>query len=414
MIPGPRALVAVGTLLATCLAAPASSAATGVAPAVTCHGHPATIVGTAEDDVLVGTSQADVIVGLGGDDRIRALGGDDVVCGLAGSDEIDGGPGSDRLFGGIDRWWADRGGANRVGDRVLPGPGDDYVDLGADSRTVTGYLERDTLVYRQVHHAVTADLSRRPGTVSAEGVDTVRVHGQMGVVGSRFGDTIIGSPKADTLTGGWGDDVLEGRGGKDELDPDYYDETGRHVDADVVRGGNGRDFFSSVSGADQLYGGPGPDFFDVRSNGSALVAAGSGDDGVSAVIDPSRPVDLRGGVDDDYLFLDYDRVHHLPGGTLDMATGTFVRDGMPGVAGRLAGFENVGLDARTDWRVHGTEGADEISGANQVWSLGGDDKVYGTSGKDYVDAGDGNDLVWAYTGQDTCLNAERVRGCEVR
>jgi len=371
-------------------------------------------VGTSGADHLVGTAGPDVIVGLGGDDRIEAGPGDDVVCGLAGADRIDGGPGDDRIFGGVDHAWTDRGGSNRVGDRVFPGPGDDYVDLGADHRPGMGYLERDTLVYRTLGHAIVADLSPGAGRVEAEGIDTVRVHGQLGIVGTRFDDTIVGSPKGDTLVGGWGDDVLEGRGGDDVLVPDYYLTRKTHPDDDVVRGGAGRDELVSNSGADLLWGGPRADFFDLRSNPLATVAAGPGNDGVSAVLKPRGPVNLDGGSGSDYLFLDYTRTDDLPRGTLDLSTGVLTREGMPEVSGRVAGFEDVGLDAHAWWRVLGTEAADVISGAREVWAKGGDDEVYATGRRDFVDAGDGHDLVWAYAGRDTCLHAEVVRSCEVR
>jgi len=82
------------------LSAPGARAA---APARTCAGLRATIVGTARSDVIRGTARADVIVGLGGDDRIYGLGGNDVICGGAGDDFIDGGGGNDRAIGGVGR-----------------------------------------------------------------------------------------------------------------------------------------------------------------------------------------------------------------------------------------------------------------------------------------------------------------------
>lgn len=66
----------------------------------TCDGLPATMVGTAGDDLLVGTAGRDVIVGRGGDDEIRGRRGNDVLCGSAGRDRLLGQGGFDRLFGG--------------------------------------------------------------------------------------------------------------------------------------------------------------------------------------------------------------------------------------------------------------------------------------------------------------------------
>ena len=352
-----------------------------------------------------------MIVGLGGDDRIEAGAGDDMVCALAGADRIDGGPGDDRLFGGIDSHWSDRGGESRVGDTVLPGPGDDYVDLGADRRPGTGYLQRDTLVYRTVDHAISADLSPGTGRVEAEGVDTVRVHGQMGVVGTRFDDVIIGSPKGDTLVGGWGADTLEGRGGDDWLRPDYYDEG--PVDDDVVRAGTGDDELSSDNGTDVLAAGPGRDFVDTRTNGAAVVLGGLGNDGVSTATRPRGPVSLDGGPGDDYVFLDYSRLDDLPDGTVDMRTGEFTRAGMPDVPGRVAGFEDLGLDANAQWTVTAPTRR-RSSAAGTRSGLRRRRRGLRDVREGFVDAGEGNDRVWAYDGRDTCLNAEQVRSCEVR
>ena len=128
MSPGTSYLTVGATLVAVLL--PVRAAAD--APAYTCDGRPATLVGTTGDDRLVGT------------------------------------PGDDRLFGGIDSAWSDRGGANRVGDRVRPGPGDDYVDLGSDRRPANGthdsmYLHLTRALYDAGPKPGVADL--RAGSV---------------------------------------------------------------------------------------------------------------------------------------------------------------------------------------------------------------------------------------------------------
>ena len=65
----------------------------------TCHGKPATIVGTPGPDRLRGTPKRDVIAALGGNDRVSANGGADLVCGGDGNDTLAGGAGRDRLDG---------------------------------------------------------------------------------------------------------------------------------------------------------------------------------------------------------------------------------------------------------------------------------------------------------------------------
>jgi Ca2+-binding RTX toxin-like protein len=84
-----------------------------------CFGMPATIVGTAGNDVLRGTPGNDVIVGLAGHDVIDGRGGDDLICGGDGNDTILGAGGDDRL----------RGDAGN--DAILGGPGNDRIDGGA-------------------------------------------------------------------------------------------------------------------------------------------------------------------------------------------------------------------------------------------------------------------------------------------
>jgi Ca2+-binding RTX toxin-like protein len=65
----------------------------------TCHGLPATIVGTDGPDTLTGSAFNDVIASLGGNDQIQAAGGNDTVCAGSGKDSVGGGSGKDKLFG---------------------------------------------------------------------------------------------------------------------------------------------------------------------------------------------------------------------------------------------------------------------------------------------------------------------------
>ncbi|MBF4764341.1 hypothetical protein ISU07_14500 [Nocardioides islandensis] len=402
----PARLLAAGAL-GTALLAPLSAGAAPVSPG--CDGQRATIVGTRGDDHLVGTSGPDVIVGLGGDDRIEAGAGRDVVCGLAGADVIDGGPGNDRIFGGIDSWWFDRGGPNRVGDRVLPGPGKDYVDLGADRRPGDETLERDTLVYRDLDHGIVAHFWPHEGSVEADGTDTVRVHGQMGVVGTRFDDTLIGSPRADTLRGLGGQDYLYGYGGDDLLLP------GGGVDE--VYGDSGNDDIGSSGGADALRGGPGDDFVDTQGNPDvAIVTLGAGADQLNTTVRPRGGFDADAGTGHDTIVLGYARHDDLPPADLDLGSGVVTLG--TSATGRLASFEWWVMLDDQPLTIHGTDKAERIEAGGQgpvrAWMAGGDDAVYASGSDDFIDSGPGDDLVWAYQGTDTCLETEHARGCEVR
>jgi len=85
---------------------------------VTCHGQPATQVGTEGADTLVGTKKRDVIVGLGGDDQIVGKKGNDLLCGGEGNDTLIGGKGNDQLSGGAGTDSCNGGGGK---ERVIEG-----------------------------------------------------------------------------------------------------------------------------------------------------------------------------------------------------------------------------------------------------------------------------------------------------
>jgi Ca2+-binding RTX toxin-like protein len=106
-----------------------------------CAGRKATIVGTANSDVLKGTHGRDVIVALGGRDRVIGLGGNDVVCGGAGADRISGGSGQDQLNGqGGKDLLAGNGGA----DRLKGGAGRDTLRGGAGLDLLRGGAGQDS------------------------------------------------------------------------------------------------------------------------------------------------------------------------------------------------------------------------------------------------------------------------------
>lgn len=99
----------------------------------TCQGRPATIVGTAGDDIIRGTDGDDVIVGLGGNDQISGLDGNDVICGNSGRDIIEGNAGRDLLHGNSGR------------DTVIGGKGEDQLLGGKGKDALIGGLGTDQL-----------------------------------------------------------------------------------------------------------------------------------------------------------------------------------------------------------------------------------------------------------------------------
>jgi Ca2+-binding RTX toxin-like protein len=101
---------------------PTTPAATATA---TCKGKQATIVGTAQANVLTGTSGRDVIAALGGNDKVSGLAGKDLICGNAGKDKLLGGKGKDRLFG------------QKGKDKLRGGGGQDVCKGGAGNDTAS-------------------------------------------------------------------------------------------------------------------------------------------------------------------------------------------------------------------------------------------------------------------------------------
>jgi hypothetical protein len=196
-------------VLAFVVVLPAATA--GTAPE-TCHGRPATVVGTAGDD-LVATEGADVIVSHGAL-SVSALGGDDLVCvtgstyyvyggegddtvdataqasgGLTvlglGADTFSGGPGFDRVHTGQTHRDNPDGDDDDDRDVVLTGAGGSLVTSGA-----TGSVNDDTIVLGETR--------RRRNTLLFEGVQ-----GLLGTVSFGTGKaalTVLGAEAAGDVT----------------------------------------------------------------------------------------------------------------------------------------------------------------------------------------------------------------------
>jgi Ca2+-binding RTX toxin-like protein len=110
------------------------------APAVTCQGHPATIVGTPGPDLLMGSPANDVIFAGAGNDRIVSSSGRDLICAGSGSDVIRSGAQPDRVFAGPG---ADRISGGAGGDILRGGRGPDRNRGGRGADLLVGGPGRD-------------------------------------------------------------------------------------------------------------------------------------------------------------------------------------------------------------------------------------------------------------------------------
>jgi Tol biopolymer transport system component/Ca2+-binding RTX toxin-like protein len=417
------------------------------APA-TCHGEPATIVGTSGGDKLIGTSARDVIAAFGGRDIVKAGDGDDLVCGGNGSDRLYGQDGEDRLYG------------QRNGDGVFGGSGDDVLDVGeapprvqnhvtdwfygeAGNDTYIGSGEEDgtrTVIDFKGHGPVNVDFST--GTVTgAGGTDTIE--GVTGAGGTPGADVFVGteaneqftgdayetlSDEADHFDAGGGNDYILGGDGPDDIqagpgnDRIYPGGPGASIDADVgtdmviyalssgslnidlstgtVNGNPGRllgvENLQGSNSKDTITGDEGPNFLrglggvdEIRgAGGNDTIAAenASGDEGEDTFTSVPGATKFDGGPGTD-------SVSFPEAVEVDLAAGTATGNGDD----TLTGIETV----------KGSPNEDVLKGD------AGPNHLIGGAGNDEIDGRGGTDDLEGGAGDDVCLNGETTSSCEV-
>lgn len=403
----------------------------------TCDGKAATIVVQPTTDWprpwVVGTPGDDVIVGSDGPDRIDGGAGNDTICGQDHRDHLIGGDGDDRLFGGLDDYYPDD---DLWGDVVEPGPGDDYVDLGADlgpaDITYVDHVYADVVSYAGAPGPVSVDLTTL--TATGEGTDTFAATPAgkyTGILGSPFDDVLAGGPAVDQILGGGGDDVIDGGEGDDLLDGDAttsYLTRGSPAHEpgdDRVAGGPGDDVMGSGYGADVMRGEGGDDYF--RVDHGSVARGGSGDDGFQLSIGRGTKVDdvsgVQGGIGRDRVTLDsytggrrptYFMTIDVPRRRITLGGGRF---------SKLSGAEEFivqGNDGRGLVVFRGGRGPEMfrvrwVTGFPvRAFGGGGADVLVGGDRADVLDGGPGRDRLDGQRGTDRCVRGERLRSCERR
>ncbi|WP_244932113.1 calcium-binding protein [Nocardioides sp. W7] len=400
----------------TIMAAAATSGLTlaGVALAVAspaqavgeqCQGQAATIVATANNQVLTGTENVDVIH-TGGFTGVKVDGkeGNDLICAVSGTKaDLDGGAGDDTLEDVA-------GTAKGRATIVFAGPGKDtFVGLAGTVLT----FERSTA-------AVTVDLTA--GTV-VDGGDNETVTGIRVVRGSAFADTFTGSADADTyvssvgpkfdtdgdtIATGAGSDTVRAYRGTVDAGAGKDDVTAY---AAVVEGGTGRDTIDlryggtanggsgndTLKAASSVKEGPVAAIATVLNGGtgndilSPVFASGAGSQYVSGTVD--------GGEGNDILSLVGRRQT-----IVDLQSGESGRVRVSGGRSDLASIEYVRGSGVRDI-IRGDDGPNRFSGN------GGDDAINGRDGDDRLDGGPGRDVVKGGGGNDTCKAAEVRVSC---
>lgn len=425
-------------------------ASTAQAAEAFCDGRPATIVvmavpGSDKTNPLVGTPGNDVIVGTPLQDTIDGAAGDDVICGLDNADQLTGGPGNDRLFGGLDM---DYKYPNVYrGDLLVPGPGDDYVDLGFDPDSDTrcycdAPLTVDRVSYADATSGVRVNMSA--GNATGAGRDTIVGDGALGLIGSPYDDRLFGTDKEDYIAAGAGADTVETGDGADWISLDaatFAEPVSARGSRDTLNAGDDNDHIV-FSGGDRIGGGPGDDRVSGRSDALGSVQGDVGRD----EIDVTGPIAVDGGVGRDTIdasFTRRGRYLHAGGEdrdnvtltieptvparriTVDMTRG---RTGRMSLAGSrssvlLAGIESLHIvragRKKSGLTFLGSNRTDvfSVQGAYiplRAYGRGGSDLLYGGEGNDYLDGGPGSDWLVGYEGRDRCLKPDRSQYCEVR
>jgi len=370
-----------------------------------CQGQAATIVATANNQVLTGTENADVIhtAGFTGV-KVDGKEGDDIICAVAGTKaDIDGGAGDDILEDVA-------GTATGRATILFAGPGKDTF-IGVAGTVLT---------FQRATAGVTVDLAA--GTV-VDGTDNETVTGIRTVRGSAFPDTFTGTDGADTYVSSVGpkydtdgDTISMGAG------PDVVRAYRGTVDA-----GAGKDKVTAYAAV--VEGGTGTDTIDLRYGGTAN--GGAGADILKAASSvkegpvPAIPTVLNGGSGNDVLSPvfasgagsqyvrgtvdggDGNDILSLVGrrsSIVDLQSGESGRVRVAGGRSDLASIEYVRGSGVRDI-IRGDDGPNRISGN------GGNDAINGRDGDDRLDGGPGRDVVKGGLGNDICRNAEVRVSC---
>ncbi len=364
-------------------------------PPPQCFGVPATIVGTVNNDVINGTPGNDVIVAGNGNDTINGNGGNDRICAGNGNDNVSGGTGTDFVLGdpGADLIRGDGdndtlvgnaggGDLNDLGDTIVGGHGNDFIDgwAGSDTLvggpgndTIRGAQDMDTVRYDGAPAGVTASLTTNTAT-GGDGNDTYDTFGGPieNIFGSSFNDTLVGDAGNNVLRGLGGNDVLDGRAGNDAL-------------------GGG-------AGHDQLFGRLGNDIYvgEAGNDTASFVAS-------PAAVSASLLVGAANGEGADTL----NGVEHLTGSAFnDVLTGNAQGNFIQGLAGndgmRGLGSHDLLLGGDGDDTALGGDGNDQLVGA------AGNDHLLGEAGVDSHNGGAGRDVCNGGLGLDAQVLCEAV------
>jgi len=239
------------------------------------------IIGSRGNDVIKGDHQANVLNGNAGNDSIFGRGGNDVLIGDEGNDHLSGGSGNDFFVGGAGN------------DTINGGSGFDRVD----------YNELDVLVSIQAR-----------GVVHKAGVGSDRVSHVQEIIGSANQENIVDA--RDALSDQFGTyldvDFSQNKftirhlpgGGSQSFKVRNFSVAQGTENGDIMKGGDGRDFFFGNGGNDSLEGGAGDDDL-FGGEGNDTLVGGLGKDfmiggGGNDVLTSLQATDFLNGTDEEH------------------------------------------------------------------------------------------------------------------
>ncbi|MCT4577714.1 calcium-binding protein [Donghicola sp.] len=226
---------------------------------------------------------------------------------------------------------------------------------------------------------------------------------------SSLTDRVYGSPKADLVNGGQARDYIKGAAGNDTL-----------------IGGNGQDQLFGLDGDDRILGG-GKDDHLAGNAGNDTLIGGRGDDHLSAGFGWSNNDDLlRGGLGDDYLYTNKGSDTLLGGAGDDEITAGIPDEEATRILRGGDGDDTITDEGSKNTIMRGDDGNDELhslstygnvrakmyggsgndtlysrSKRDQLFGGEGDDRIVSRSGNELSAGGSGNDTIRAGQGNDT-------------
>lgn len=401
---------------------------------------PATLAGTAGNDVLTGGDAVDTLLGDAGEDRLAGGLMPDWLAGGAGNDTFVISTRDDLAqdtlldFAAGDVLDVSALRATFIGTAAFSGLDQLRLDIGPGGTRLllsTGWSPPPTMPWHPPGGWTAIALQ-----LSAEALDLAESSRGSGLFSTRFLPVVLqGGPGDDALAGGEGSDTLDGLAGADTLDG--------LAGNDALDGGAGDDTLMGGAGADTLLGGAGDDLLLPGLGADTLVTGGGGDtiryaslaeaigDGIGS---PVNGLEVQVGTRLDFAAagilwrgtaaftgragearLEISQLD-LGGGPAPLLTGMPVRllfdadgdgaaDGALGLAlalepgGMLAGLEETApgsgiLLVKGGWTLEGTPGDDVLHGDSAPSTLlggAGDDRLTGGPGPALMFGGPGRD-----------------------